>query len=158
MFIARTNRIHTVFILDRLYCTLTINYIIGTISRFTSVHKDQLAQKIKHFASPQNFFKRGKMVDTYSQVINFCLFEYPKERDKIDKAMWPATETIVKNKTEYCFNIVTDPTPKITDKMLTRIHKQLIFFSPEYVNTIYKWSIRPMKHLRNEEVHFHFYL
>ena len=60
------------------------------------------------------------MVDTYSQVIEFCLIEYPKEHDKIDKAMWPAAETFVKNKAEYCFSIVTDPTLKITDKMLTR--------------------------------------
>ena len=67
------------------------------------------------------------MVNTYSQVIDFCLLEYPKEHDKIDKAMWPATETFVKNKAEYCFSIVTDPTPKITDKMLTHFHKQLIF-------------------------------
>jgi len=98
--------------------------------RLTSVRKDRLAQKVKHFSSTQNFKKRGKMVDTYSQVIEFCVLEYPKEPDKIDKAMWPAAETFVKNKAEYCFSIVTDPTPKITDKMLTRIHKQLIFFSP----------------------------
>ena len=67
------------------------------------------------------------MVDTYSQVIEFCLLEYLKEHDKIDKAMCPAAETLVKNKAEARFSIVTDPTPKTTDKMLTHFHKQLIF-------------------------------
>jgi len=93
------------------------------------MRKDRLAQKVKHFSSTQNFLKRVKMVDTYSQVIEFCVLEYPKEHDKIDKAMWPAAETCVKNKAEHCFSIVTDPTLKITDKMLTRFHKQLIFFA-----------------------------
>ena len=37
------------------------------------------------------------MVDTYSQVIEFCLLEYPKEHDKIDKAMWPAAERTKQN-------------------------------------------------------------
>ena len=93
------------------------------------MRKDRLAQKVKHFSSTQNFLKRVKMVNTYSQVIEFCVLEYPKEHDKIDKAMWPAAETCVKNKAEHCFSIVTDPTLKITDKMLTRFHKQFIFFA-----------------------------
>ena len=41
----------------------------------------------------------------------------------IDKAMCPAYET-VKNKEEYYFSLITDPSPKITDIKLKHIPKR----------------------------------
>jgi hypothetical protein len=72
-------------------------------------------------------FKRGKRVDTYSQVIEFYLVENTKVPDMIDKSVCPADETFVKNKAEYCFSIVTNPTSKRREKMLTRICKPSFF-------------------------------
>ena len=52
----------------------------------------------------------------------------------IDKAMCPAYET-VKNKEEYYFSLITDPSPKITDIKLKHIPKRS---SCSYVNINYK--------------------
>jgi hypothetical protein len=70
----------------------------------------------------------------------------------IDEAMCPAYET-VKNKEEYYFSLITNPSPKITYKKLKHIPKR---YSCSYVNITYKSRVQKVKHsflVSKKEVH-----